>query len=240
MYFSISKKNFFSFSYVLILSTLINFPALALEVKKVASVDTVIVHSGPLILYDEVSGRTLAHRKAEVRPQVDGIIIKRYFEEGSLVHKGDILYQIDSALYEAELEQYEGRLASYREDARVYKLVVERNKALYAATAISEEKYEESQRQYYKAVAGIQEYSGFVEGAKVKLARTKSKAPISGRIGQSYDSEGALVSIGQTECLATIQQIESLYIDLSVPSRKAMKLRQMVRSRGLGARLYKE
>ncbi len=175
-------------------------------------VGIVTLEAKPYALTTELPGRTAAYRSAEVRPQVNGIIQKRLFEEGSEVKAGQQLYQIDAAVYEATLKSAEATLASTRS-------LAERYAALVKDKAVSQQAHDEARAAYLQAQANL-------EQARINVRYTKVLAPIDGRIGRSSVSEGALVSNGQAQPLATIQQLDPIYVDVTQPSSELLRLRK--------------
>lgn len=167
-------------------------------------------------LTSELPGRTSAYRSAEVRPQVNGIILKRLFTEGSEVKAGQALYQIDPALYAATLQSTQASLLSAKSLADRYKLLVEEQ-------AVSRQEFDEARAKQLQAEAAEQ-------SARINLRYTKVLAPISGRIGRSAVSEGALVSNGQTDAMAIIQQLDPIYVDVTQSSLEMLKLRKELSS----------
>jgi len=190
------------------------------------AVDSITVHPQPVEITDKLPGRTSAYRIAEVRPQVDGIIRKRLFVEGSSVKKGAVLYQIDPSTYEVALDSAKADLASSLATLEKAKMQADRYQGLVKNHAISEQDYEDAMATYREDKAAVLAKKAAVKSANINLGYTKIKAPISGRIGKSIVSEGALVTANQTDYLATIQQIDPLYVDLSQPSSEVIKLRQ--------------
>lgn len=163
-------------------------------------------------LTTELPGRTTAYRSAEVRPQVNGIIQKRLFDEGSEVQAGQQLYQIDAAVYEATLKSAEATLAATRSRAQRYAELVKDN-------AVSQQSHDEARAAFLQAQASL-------EQARINVRYTKVLAPIDGRIGRSLASEGALVNSGQAQPLATIQQLDPIYVDVTQPSAELLRLRR--------------
>lgn len=179
-------------------------------------VGIVTLGAEPFELTTELPGRTTAFRIAEVRPQVSGIIQKRLFTEGSEVNKGQQLYQIDPAVYEATLKSAQARMASAKSLSDRYGLLVKEQ-------AVSQQAHEEARAATLQAQAEL-------ERAKIDLRYTKVLAPISGRIGRSVVSEGALVSNGQAQELATIQQLDPIYVDVTQPVQDLITLRRDLES----------
>lgn len=162
----------------------------------------------------ELPGRTTALRVAEVRPQVDGIILKRLFEEGHDVKAGQLLYQIDPATYQATLKSAEATLASARAKAKRYELLV-------ASQAVSRQDYEAARAASLEAEAAADQ-------ARINLRYSKITAPISGRIGRSAITEGALVTNGQSTALATIKQYDPIYVDVTQSVKDQLALRTAI------------
>lgn len=160
----------------------------------------------------ELPGRTRAFRVAEVRPQVSGIIQKRLFDEGTEVEAGQQLYQIDAAVYEAAVKSAEATQLSAGTLAERYGLLVEDR-------AVSRQAYDEARAAKLQADAAL-------ERARIDLRYTRVSAPISGRIGRSAVTEGALVSNGQAQALATIQQLDPIYVDVTQPAGDLLALRR--------------
>jgi membrane fusion protein (multidrug efflux system) len=175
-------------------------------------VGVVTIKAQPYTLTTELPGRTTAFRIAEVRPQVNGIILKRMFTEGGDVKAGQQLYQIDPALYEATANSAKATLQSAKSLADRYKQLVNEQ-------AVSRQEYDTALSTSQEAVATLQT-------AQINLRYTKVMAPISGRIGRSDVTEGALVTSGQTNALATIQQLDPIYVDVTQSSAEMLKLRR--------------
>ena len=159
-------------------------------------------------------GRTNALKEAEVRPQVSGIILKRLFTEGSEVKKGQQLYQIDPATYEANLAAAKADLAKAEASEYSAKLRAQRYQELLKTKAVSQQDFDDAQANYKSASAQILSAKAAVKMAESNLAYTRVYAPISGIIGKSVFTEGALVTQNQATALATIQQIDPIYLDL--------------------------
>lgn len=174
-------------------------------------VGVMTLRSEPVTLFTQLPGRTTAVRTAEVRPQVSGIILKRLYKEGSEVKAGESLYEIDPASYQATYDKAEATLTNASRLAQRYK-------PLAAAHAISGQTYDD-------AVAAAREAQADLETARVNLNYTKVRAPISGHIGRSLSTEGALVTNGQTSYLTTIQQLDPIYVDVSESSQDLLRQR---------------
>ncbi len=175
-----------------------------------------IVKTAPLEVKTELPGRTNAYRIAEVRPQVSGIVLNRNFTEGSDVQAGQSLYQIDPATYQANYDSAKGELAKSEAAAAIAHLTVKRYVPLVGTKYISQQEYDQAIADARQADAAVIAAKATVESARINLAYTKVTAPISGRIGKSTVTEGALVTNGQTTELATVQQLDPIYVDVNV------------------------
>lgn len=188
-------------------------------------VGVVTLKNEPLKITTELPGRTSAFRVAEVRPQVSGIILKRNFVEGSDVKAGQSLYQIDPATYQAAYDSAKGDLVQAEANARVAQLTITRYKPLLGTKYISQQDYDTAAGTAAQTAAAVQAAKANVETARINLAYTKVTSPISGRIGKSSVTEGALVSSGQTTALATVQQLDPMYVDVTQSSDEFLRLR---------------
>lgn len=189
-------------------------------------VGIVTLKSEPLQITTELPGRTLAYRIAEVRPQVSGIILKRNFKEGSNVEAGVSLYQIDPAPYQASYESAKGDLAQAQAQANIAQVTLNRYKKLLGTQYISQQDYDDAQAQAQQTSAAVVAAKAAVETARINLAYTKVTSPISGRIGKSSVTEGALVTNGQSNALATVQQLDPIYVDVTQSSNDFLRLKQ--------------
>ncbi|KAF1026787.1 MAG: Multidrug/solvent efflux pump periplasmic linker protein MepA [Pseudomonas sp.] len=179
-------------------------------------VGVVTIQPQTFTLTSDLPGRTTAFRIAEVRPQVNGIILKRLFKEGGDVKEGQQLYQIDPAVYDAALKSAEASLQST-------KSIADRYKQLVNEQAVSRQDYD-------TAVANRLTSEANLQSAQINVRYTKVFAPISGRIGRSSVTEGALVSSGQTTAMATIQQLDPIYVDVTQSSVELLELRRELES----------
>jgi membrane fusion protein (multidrug efflux system) len=193
---------------------------------KAPEVGVVTLKAAPLNVTTELPGRTSAYRIAEVRPQVSGIILKRNFVEGSEVKAGTSLYQIDPATYQASYDSAKGDLAKAQASAQIARVTVNRYKPLLGTNYISKQDYDTATSNALQADASVVAAKAAVETARINLAYTKVIAPISGRIGKSSVTEGALVTSSQTDALATVQQLDPIYVDVTQSSNDFLRLKQ--------------
>jgi membrane fusion protein (multidrug efflux system) len=189
-------------------------------------VNAVTVAPQPVRFSEELPGRTSAFRIAEVRPQIGGILQKRLFTEGSDVKAGQQLYQIDPATYQAAFASAQAALA--RAEAAEYsaRLKAERYRNLVRSQAVSVQEQVETEAAWKQAAAEVAATKAAVETARINLEYTRITAPISGRIGKSMVSEGALVTAQQAGALAVIQQLDPLYVDVSQSAGETMQLKK--------------
>ena len=181
-------------------------------------------------LTTELSGRTSPYLIAEVRPQVSGIIQKRVFTEGSDVKAGQVLYQIDPATYQAAYASSKASEARSEANLIPARLKEERYKDLVKIKAVSQQDYDNAYAALKQAEADVASAKAAVETAQINLAYTKLTAPISGRIGRSSVTNGALVTANQPAAMATIQQLSSIYVDVTQSSSELLKLKQNLAS----------
>jgi len=177
-------------------------------------------------LTTELSGRTSAHQVAEVRPQVGGIIQKRLFVEGSDVHAGEVLYEIDPASYQSAFAS--AKAAQARAEANIIpaRLKAQRFEDLVKIKAVSQQEYDDATGALKLAEADLEGARATVESARINLAYTRVTAPISGRIGRSSVTTGALVTASQAAPLSTIQQPDYIYVDVTQSSAEMLRLKR--------------
>ncbi|MDF7680366.1 multidrug efflux RND transporter periplasmic adaptor subunit AcrA [Enterobacteriaceae bacterium ESL0689] len=203
-----------------------NKPAQQGDHQRIPEVGIVTLKSAPLQITTELPGRTNAYRVAEVRPQVSGIILKRNFIEGKDVQAGASLYQIDPATYQASYESAKGDLAKAQAAANIAQLTVKRYEKLLGTQYISRQEYDTAIANAQQSDAAVVAAKAAVETARINLAYTKVTSPISGRIGKSTVTEGALVQNGQPAALATVQQLDPIYVDVTQSSNDFLRLKQ--------------
>jgi membrane fusion protein, multidrug efflux system len=177
-------------------------------------------------IVEELPGRTVAYRIAEVRPQVNGVILKRLFKEGSEVKVGQQLYQIDPAPFQASLESAQAALARAQATATSTRLLAQRYKPLSEARAVSAQDYDNAIASQDQAAADVASAKAALDTARINLAYTKVFAPISGRTGRSSVTEGALVAASQTAALVVIQQLDPIYVDVTQASTVLLRLQR--------------
>ncbi len=186
----------------------------------------VTIKAEPVTRTTELPGRTAPTLSSDVRPQVNGIIKARLFTEGADVAAGQVLYQIDPAPYQAALDQAKGTLANGQANLTTTRLQAERYADLVKMNAVSRQDNDNAQATYRQALATVQADQASVEAAAINLGYTKVRAPISGRIGRSAITPGALVTAEQTTALATIQALDPIYVDVTQSADALLKLRQ--------------
>jgi len=195
-------------------------------VPSIPEVAFVTVASRPVLLTTELPGRTVAYRIAEIRPQVGGIIQKRLFTEGSDVKAGDILYQIDPAPFQAALDNARASLAKAEANLPAVRSRAERYRELRASNAVSQQDYDDRAADLLQAEADVAYWKASVKAATINLGYTQITAPISGRIGRSNVTDGALVAAYQSQELTTIQQIDPIYVDVAQSATELQRLKR--------------
>lgn len=189
-------------------------------------VSVVTVQPERLAVTTELPGRTAAYRVSEVRPQVTGIILKRLFVEGGEVKGGQQLYQIDPAPYAATLASARAELAKAEAAAKAARTKAARYQELVTRGTVSRQAFEDVTATHEQAVAQVAVAKAAVDTARINLDYTKVFAPISGRIGGSALTEGALVTANQATPLATVTQLDPIYVDVTQSSSDLMRLRR--------------
>lgn len=176
-------------------------------------------------------GRIVAYRQSQVRPQVEGVVKKRLFEEGTYVQKGQQLYQIDDARYEAALARAKADLEGILANAKMLSAKARRYERLARENVVSQQQYEEIQAQYELEQANIGVARAAVDTARIDLDFTKVYAPISGQISRSFVTEGALVTAGQEKPMAVITQLDPVFVDMQLSGSKALSLHSEIKKR---------
>ena len=193
-------------------------------------VGVVTLATRPVALTTELPGRTSAYRVAEVRPQVNGIIKKRLFTEGGEVSAGQQLYQIDPALYQASYDSQKAALARAQAQLKTANLLVQRYRPLAESRAVSRQAYDDAVAARDQAAADVQSAKAALETARINLVYTRVLSPIDGIIGRSTVTEGALVTANQAGALASVQQIDPIYVDVTQSSVDLLRLKSALDS----------
>ena len=200
-----------------------------------ADVGVVTVKVEQVTLQTELAGRTTAALAADLRPQVSGIIKARTFEEGALVKAGQVLYQIDPALYRAAYAQAAADLASAKAGLAASKTKNDRYVALAKFEGVSKQEIDDARTAVDLAAAGVAQKQAALQAARINLDYTSIKAPITGRIGKSTVTAGALVTAGQPAPLATIRSLDPMFVDLTESNAERLRLRAALGAGKLGA-----
>lgn len=193
-------------------------------------VEVITMAKKPTTMYSELPARVVATRVSEVRPQVTGILQQRLFEEGQLVEQGDLLYQIDPAPYQADVNSAQAALAKAKADEAVLKKTALRYKDLVQRKLISQDEYDTADGNWKQAKAQSAVAQAALDNAKISLSYTKVTAPISGRIDISNVTEGALVTANQEVALTTIQPLDPIYINMTQSSLSMAKIKKTLGS----------
>ncbi|MDP3425975.1 MAG: efflux RND transporter periplasmic adaptor subunit [Humidesulfovibrio sp.] len=193
-------------------------------------VNVVTIAPQQVTLSTVLAGRTSAFLVADVRPQVSGIVQKRLFREGALVKAGELLYQIDPATYQAAYNSARAALAKAEANALPAKLKAERFAGLSKVRAVSQQDNDDAQAAHHQAEAEVGAAKAALDAARINLSYTRVSAPIAGRIGKSTVTPGALVTASQSAALATIQQTDQIYVDVTQSSGELLRLRRELAS----------
>lgn len=192
------------------------------------AVGFVTVQEQPVALSTELPGRTAPYESSDVRPQVNGLIRARLFTEGDLVRAGQPLYRIDPAPYQAQVASARAALARARAGIAASEALARRYGELVKINAISRQEYENAQAAAAQARADVAAQQAALSAAQIDLGRTTIVAPISGRIGRSIVTTGALVSAQQPDALTTIQRLDPIYVDIQQSSADLLRLREQL------------
>jgi membrane fusion protein (multidrug efflux system) len=191
-------------------------------------VSVITLKARPIKITDQLPGRTTAFRVAEVRPQVTGVVQKRLFAEGTEVKAGAQLFQIDAGSYRAALSSAEAALKRAEAQAVSSKLLAERYAPLIAANAVSKQENDEAIAASARAEADVASARAAVDAARINVVYTQVLSPISGQIGRTLVTEGALVTSGQQAPLATVQQLDPIYVDITQSSTEMLRLQRQL------------
>ncbi|HWU72000.1 MAG TPA: efflux RND transporter periplasmic adaptor subunit [Sphingomonas sp.] len=192
----------------------------------------IVIQPSSVPMVTELAARTSAYQTSEVRPQVSGIIRKRFFTEGSFVKKGQPLYQIDPSLYRAATNQAAANLASAQASAEAAKVKADRYAPLAKEQAVAAQDYTDAAAAARQAKAAVAQNRAALDTAKINLRFTTVPAPISGKIGRSLFTEGALVANNQTDPLAVISALDPIYVDIQQSSADLLRLRRALAGGG--------
>jgi membrane fusion protein (multidrug efflux system) len=197
-----------------------------------AQVGFVVVEPGSAPIQQQLSGRVAAYQVSEVRPQVSGVVLRRMFREGSIVRQGQTLYQIDPSIYNAQAAQAEANLRSSRASAEAARTRASRYRPLAQMEAISKQDYTDAVAQARQADAAVAQSAAALRLAQVNQRFTRVPAPITGRIGLSNVTEGALVTANQAESLTTITRLDPVFVDIQQSAADLLALRQALAQGG--------
>lgn len=192
----------------------------------------VVVQASSVPVEVSLPGRVAAFQISEVRPQVSGVILRRLFAEGSVVRQGQTLYQIDPSIYQAQVAQASANLQSARASAEAATARAERYRPLAEMEAVSKQDYTDALAQARQANAAIAQNNASLRTAQINLRYTRVPAPISGRIGLSNFTEGALVTANQAEALTTITRLDPVYVDIQQSAPDLLALRRSLTQGG--------
>ena len=190
------------------------------------TVGYVVVQQGTAPIVQDLPGRVSAFQISDVRPQVNGVIQRRLFQEGSIVHQGQTLYQIDPSIYNAAAAQAQANLQAARAQAEAARTLAARYKPLVQQQAISKQDYTNAVAQARQADAAVAQQAAALRTAQINQRFTRVPAPISGRVGLSNFTVGALVTSGQTQALTTITRLDPIYVDIQESAADLLNLRQ--------------
>lgn len=193
----------------------------------------VVVQPTEAALVTQLAGRVTAFESSDVRPQVTGLIRRRFFTEGTLVRRGQPLYEIDPRLYRAAANEARANLASAQANQQATRILAERYRPLAEIEAISRQDYTNAVAQARQATASVAQTRAQLDTARINLAFTTVPAPITGRIGRSLFTVGALVSATQAEPLAQIQRLDPIFVDIQQSASALLSLRRSLQQNGV-------
>jgi len=196
----------------------------------VPEVATITVATQPVVLTTELPGRTSPYRIAEIRPQVNGLILKRLFTEGADVKAGQELYQIDPAPFQAALDNAKAALGRAEANLPAIQVRVKRYKEALADKAVSQQDFDDADAALKQAEADVQYYKAMLETARINLNYAHVVSPISGRIGTSTVTDGAIVTAYQPVALATVQQLDPIYVDVPQSATDLLRLQKRLKA----------
>jgi membrane fusion protein (multidrug efflux system) len=197
------------------------------------TVGYVVIQQGSAPLEQQLPGRVSAYQISEVRPQVNGVVLRRLFREGSFVRQGQTLYQIDPSVYNAQAAQAAANLQSARAQAEAARTLASRYAPLVKQQAISKQDYTNAVAQARQADAAVAQNAAALRSAQINQRFTRVPAPISGRIGVSNVTEGALVTANQADAMATITRLDPVYVDIQQSAADLLALRRALSQGGV-------
>ena len=192
----------------------------------------VVVQPGQVPVVAELTGRVNPYQVSEIRPQVAGIVRKRLFTEGTIVRQGQTLYQIDPSLYSASVAEAAANLQNAQANAEATRIRADRYKPLAEAEAVSKQDYTDAAAAARQARAQVAQTGAQLQTARINLHFTRVPAPITGRIGRSLVTEGALVTTNQADPLAVIQRLDPIFVDIQQSSTELLALRRALAQQG--------
>lgn len=196
------------------------------------TVGYVVVQQGSAPIVQDLPGRVSAFQVSDVRPQVSGVILRRLFTEGSIVHQGQTLYQIDPSIYNAQAAQAQANLQSARAQAEAARTLAARYRPLVEQQAISKQDYTNAVAQARQADAAVAQNAAALRTAQINQRFTRVPAPITGRIGLSNVTEGALVTANQTAALTTITRLDPVFVDIQQSAADLLNIRKSLAQGG--------
>lgn len=218
--------GYFAYNFLMKSQAASNAEQAGQQQSQAVPVDALVLRKQSVPLYEELPGRTRAFKVAEIRPQVSGIITERLFTEGAYVEEGQQLYQIDEAPYKALYDSAQADLQKAQANVKSLQSRADRYADLVKIDAISRQEYDDSVASLAQAQADVAVAQAAIVTAEVSLNYTKVYAPISGFISKSFVTQGALVTENQAQELATITQLDPIYVDMTQSSEELMRTKQ--------------
>ena len=197
------------------------------------TVGYVVIQQGSAPLEQQLPGRVSAYQISQVRPQVSGVVLRRLFQEGSFVRQGQTLYQIDPSVYNAQAAQAAANLQSARAQAQAARTLADRYAPLVKQQAISKQDYTNAVAQARQADAAVAQSAAALRSAQINQRFTRVPAPISGRVGVSTVTEGALVTANQPDPMTTITRLDPVYVDIQESAADLLALRRALSQGGV-------
>jgi membrane fusion protein (multidrug efflux system) len=197
------------------------------------TVGYVVIQQGSAPLEQQLPGRVSAYQISQVRPQVSGVVLRRLFQEGSFVRQGQTLYQIDPSVYNAQAAQAAANLQSARAQSEAARTLAQRYAPLVKQQAISKQDYTNAVAQARQADAAVAQNSAALRSAQINQRFTRVPAPISGRVGLSAVTEGALVTANQPDAMTTITRLDPIYVDIQESAADLLALRRALSQSGV-------